>query len=118
MKKSKVSDSAPINQVKDLDTLFEQIRLRPEMWLGHDGKDIRILDAYLVGIEFGEFFYDIESDKLTESFARDSFEAWVAEKYNRDRLSANSRTLAYLISENGSEAFDLWFSWYDEFKNL
>jgi hypothetical protein len=46
------------------------------------------------------------------------FEEWVMSKYNPQRLSHNSRTLAEHLAGSHAAGFDLWFCWYDEFREV
>ena len=99
----------------DYPTLLEEIRKRPQMYLGGDEKNLELLAAYLDGFATAEWFHDVSPKKHMGNFNWEEFEEWVKNKYNTNRLSLNSMPLALHVSESKSEAFDLWFSWYDLF---
>jgi hypothetical protein len=69
MKKSEVSLNAPISKVHDWPSLFEQIRLRPGMWLDEDS--ITALSNLKAGIELAEFFYEVPDEDYMDIHLKD-----------------------------------------------
>lgn len=100
-------------QLPDLPTLLAEIRRRPGLYLGT--RSIFALDQQLMGIRFAEDFHDIPEEKRFGGFDLDSFEKWVDETLNTERLSVRSMHLARHIAGSDAAGFDLWFEWYDRF---
>ena len=106
-----------VGSVSDYPSLLEAIRKRPSLYCHQlDGKkSIQSLASFLGGIAFSESFHEIRSDNCMGKFEWGKFEFWVNKNFNERRLSLNSLGLADYLSPSDSEAFDLWFSWYDQF---
>ncbi len=115
MRRDDIPESAPIRQIRDWPTFFEQVRRRPGMWLGH--RSLTALQFLLHGVHLAEFFYDVPEGSRLGNFPFQEFEEWVERRYNPRRLSVNSFWMARDIADSEEAAFDLWFSWYDEFRN-
>jgi hypothetical protein len=103
------------DQYPDLPSLLEAIRRRPGMFLGH--KTVLGLSLLLSGIEFAEDYHVVPEPARIRGFDLPGFERWVESKYNPRRLSHNSCSLAEHIAVADEAGFDLWFSWYDEFRS-
>jgi hypothetical protein len=84
------------------------------MYLGT--KSIYALDHQLMGIRFAECFHDVPEDKRFGGFDLDTFETWVDQTLNTERLSVRSMYLARHIAGSDADGFDLWFEWYDRFR--
>lgn len=97
----------------DMPTLLAAIRKRPGMFLGQ--QTIRGLHLFLCGIWFAEDFHTVPVDERIAGFDYAAFERWVDSRYNPQRLSTNSFTLAEKLAGSGAAGFDTWFAWYDEF---
>jgi len=115
MNSKNTPDDAPINQINDWPSFFEQIRARPAMWMGC--KSLTALENLLGGISLAEYFYDIPEDRVFTGFDFEAFEKWADDRFNPSRLSNNSFSMARLLSENEEQAFDKWLEWYDEFRS-
>lgn len=102
----------------DYPTLLEEIRKRPQMYLGGDERNLESLGVFLDGFAMAEWFHEIPIEKHMGSFDWESYEEWVKNKYNTERLSLNSIPLAIYITDSKADAFDIWFSWYDLFREL
>jgi hypothetical protein len=116
MKKREVSLNAPISKVHDWPSLFEQIRLRPGMWLDKDS--ITALSNLKAGIELAELFHEVPDDKAFGGFDFDAFYHWVTAKYNPHKLSLDTFGLARYVCKTERDAFDKWYEWYDEFRSF
>jgi hypothetical protein len=115
MKRSEIPDNAPINQITDWPSFFDQVRLRPGMWLGEPS--LTALQHLINGFEFAAYLYDVPDDRRLRGFAFSEFEAWAEQQFNPNRLSLNSYSLARRSSESEEEAFFKWFGWYDRFRS-
>lgn len=106
-----------VGSVSDYPSLLDAIRKRPGLYYHQlDGKkSIQSLASFLGGVAFSESFHGVRSGNRMGNFEWDKFEKWVEKKVNESRLSLNSLGLADYLSPSDSEAFDLWFSWYDQF---
>ena len=93
----------------DWPELISGIRKRPEMYLYR--KSLDCFAAYVAGIEFIEK----RVGKALNGFDFDSYESWVAQKYNPRQLTFNSFGLATHLEPDKDKAFELWYEWYDEF---
>lgn len=102
----------------DYPSVLEEIRMRPQMYLGGDERNLESLGAFLDGFKTAEWFHELPETEHMGGFDWESYEAWVKRKYNPKRLSLNSMPLAVYISDSKAAAFDLWFSWYDEYSDL
>jgi hypothetical protein len=102
-------------QFCDYPSLLEEIRKRPQMYLGGEERNLRLLGAFLDGFKTAEWFHNLPEAQHMGGFDWESYEKWVKHKYNTKRLSANSMPLALYVSDSEAAAFDLWFSWYDEY---
>lgn len=100
----------------DYPSLFEEIRKRPMMWLGGDEPSITLLAAFVSGIDVAEHFHHISTEDCIDGFDWRKFEHWIAQQFNQKRLSLNSFSLARYKTESEHEAFNLWYSWYDQFR--
>ena len=105
-----------MNKVHDYPTLLEAIRKRPCMYHGGEERNVELLAAFLGGIGYVQTFQNIPTECLLDNFNWKEFEQWVASEFNKKRLSLNSLTLSRHLSSSNSEAFDLWFKWYDQFR--
>ncbi len=103
--------------IKDYPTLIEQIRKRPQMFHGGETRSASLLETFLSGITYGEYFHSIPEDEKMSGFPWRDYEKWVKMNFNKRRLSLNSFSLASYTSNDEKEAFDLWFNWYDEFRD-
>mgnify|MGYP000418557008 CR=1 FL=1 len=101
----------------DFPSLLEEIRKRPQMYLGGEQRSLELLAAYLGGFDLAELFHELPVEKRMGNFDWGSFEEWVRNEYNPRRLSRNSFGLAIHLSESQTKSFDLWFSWYDLFRS-
>jgi hypothetical protein len=108
-------DPAPISRIRDWPTFFEQIRLRPGMWLGV--VSLSALNNLLSGIMLAEDLHAIPAERRLGGFDWRAFAAWVEREFNPQRLSVNSFSLALMRSSSEAEAFALWFDWYDRFRS-
>jgi hypothetical protein len=86
------------------------------MYLGEKG--IRLLGLFLFGIDYAENYHDVPEGSRIRGFDFAAFEKWVESKYNLSRLMLNSMSLAAHLAESDSAGFDLWFRWYDEYRDL
>jgi hypothetical protein len=102
----------------DYPSLLEEIRKRPQMYLGGDERNLESLATLLDGFKMAEWFHALPEAQHMGGFDWESYESWVKRKYNPKRLSLNSMPLAVYISDSSADAFDLWFSWYDEYSEL
>lgn len=102
----------------DFPSLLEEIRKRPQMYLGGDERNLELLRAYLGGFDTAEWFHELPTVKRMGNFDWNSFEAWVKREHNPRRLCVNSFGLAIYISDSKKDAFDLWFTWYDLFRYI
>lgn len=102
-----------INRYPDLPTLLAAIRMRPGMFLGH--KSVHGLRLFLSGIEFAENFHGLAAADRMGGFDATKFEQWVERRYNTERLSLNSFSLAAHFAESDAAGLDQWFEWYDKF---
>lgn len=107
------SEDAPIKQISDYPTLFEQLRLRPPMWMGTTS--LTAFENVLNGISLAEHFYNIPESERLGGFDFEAFGAWVDQRFNPKQLSANSFWLARDRTSSEEEAFHKWFEWHDEF---
>jgi hypothetical protein len=98
----------------DLPTLLAAIRQRPALFLGH--KTVLGLHLLLSGVTFAEDYHDVPQVARMGGFDFEAFEAWVTATYNPRRLSHNSMSLAARLTGSEDAGFDLWFSWYNEFR--
>ena len=101
----------------DFPSLLEEIRKRPQMYLGGDQRSLELLAAYLGGFEMAEWFHELPAEQRMGNFDWSAFEEWVRNEYNPEHLSRNSFGLAIHFTGSQMEAFDLWFSWYDLFRS-
>jgi len=115
MRRDDIPESAPIRQIHDWPTFFEQVRRRPGMWLGD--RSPAALQLLIQGVYLAEFLYDVPEGNRLGNFPFQEFEGWVERRFNPRRLSVNSYWMARDIAGSDEEAFDLWFSWYDEFRS-
>ena len=97
-------------------TFIEEVRNKPQMYHGGEERNILLFSALISGIVLAEEYYGVENQVLTE-FDWERFESWVEDRYNNRKLSFKSFTLANYLSESSEQGFDLWFSWYDEFRD-
>ncbi|HEY1380676.1 MAG TPA: hypothetical protein VGF55_27995 [Gemmataceae bacterium] len=93
--------------------LLAAIRARPGMYLGQ--KSAHNLLLFLYGFRFAEDIHGLPPEARIGGFDRDTFELWVQCRYNPQRLSHNSLSLAAHVAGAEDAGFDLWFRWYDEF---
>lgn len=103
---------------KDYPTLLEEIRKRPQMYHGGDERSALLLSIFLGGFDVAELFHNIPETERLGGFDWDSYEKWIRESFNPERLSLNSFSLASHITSTQQEAFDLWYSWYDDFGRI
>jgi len=103
---------------RDYPSLLGEIRKRPQMYLGGKDRNLELLGTFLDGFRTAEWFHELPEPQHMGGFDWDRFEAWVKSKYNPKRLSLNSMPLAIYISASKSAAFDLWFTWYDEYQQM
>lgn len=95
----------------------EGLITRPERYIGK--KSIDCLQAFYNGCAFTE-----SKNKCESIFEIDfnEFEAWVDNKEEclciKNRSEISSFEQAALICDDEDTAFDLWISWYKEFKNI
>jgi hypothetical protein len=115
MRREDLPENAPIRQIRDWPTFFEQVRRRPALWLG--SASLTALQSLMAGIGLAELLYDIPERDHLKGFPFSEFEEWADKRFNPDRLSINSFGMAKQIGGSENEAFDLWFSWYDEFQS-
>jgi hypothetical protein len=113
MNETETDADSPIQQIKDWPTYFEQIRRRPGMWLGQ--ASLTALDNQIGGIELAERIHDVPRNMRLGGFPWSDFEKWADERFNPNRLSIRSFSMALRITNSESEAFELWFQWYDQF---
>ena len=114
MRRDDLHENAPLRQIRDWPTFFEQVRLRPAMWLG--SASLTALEGLLSGIGLAEFLYDVPEKDCLGGFSFQEFEEWVAHRFNPRRLSFKSFGMAREIAGSDKDALELWFSWYDEFQ--
>jgi hypothetical protein len=114
MKRADVPADAPVNQIVDWPSLFGQVRRRPGMWLG--STSLTALENLIGGIGLAEYLYDVPEDKRLVGFSFEGFERWVADRFNPERLSLNSFSLARRATDSEERAFYEWFAWYDQFE--
>jgi hypothetical protein len=114
MRREDLPESAPLRQIRDWPTFFDQVRRRPGMWLG--SASLTALQHYLNGIDLAECLYDVPDKDRLKGFSFPEFEEWADKRFNPRRLSINSFHMARQVCDSENEAFDLWFSWYDEFQ--
>jgi hypothetical protein len=98
----------------DFPSLLAAIRQRPGLFLGH--KSAYGLQILLMGFEFAENYHGVPESSRLGGFDHAKFEGWIVSKYNPDRLSHNSITLAEHVAGSDAAGFDLWFQWYDEYR--
>jgi hypothetical protein len=98
----------------DLPALLAAIQRRPGMFLGT--QTIRGLHLFLYGIDFAEEFHAISEQACLGGFDMAAFESWVESRYNPQRLSLNSFSLAEYLERSDCPGWDLWFSWFDEYR--
>jgi hypothetical protein len=84
------------------------------MFLGQ--KDVVRLNLFLSGILFAEDYHEIPTQNRIRGFDFAKFEKWVESEFNHQRLSHNSLSLAKHLAESDATGFDLWFAWYDEYR--
>jgi hypothetical protein len=100
----------------DLPALLERIRDRPAIFLGH--KTILGLHLLLDGFRFAEDYHAVPKAARIGGFDREEFEEWVMMNNNPERLSHNSMSLAAHLAGSDAAGFDLWFSWYDQYRAI
>lgn len=113
MKRSEFPPDAPLNQIRDWPTYFEQIRQRPAMWFGR--VSLTGMHMHIDGIILAEFFHDVSEENRFGGFDFAGFEQWVEQRFNPQRLTVNSFHLARRLAKSEEKAFWLWFEWYDRF---
>ena len=113
MKRSELSPEAPLNQIRDWPTYFEQVRQRPAIWFGT--VSLMRMQMYIDGITIAEFFHDVPEENRFRGFDFAGFEQWVEQRFNPQRLTVNSFHLARRLAKSEEKAFWLWFEWYDRF---
>lgn len=113
MDSDNIPANAPIRQIKDWPTFFEQVRRRPGMWVG--STSLTALQHLLNGISLAEFLYEVPPEKRLGGFQFDRFESWADRQFNPRRLSINSFVMACRLTSDEEQAFHLWFQWYDQF---
>lgn len=90
------------------------IRSRPGMYLG--GKTLKGLHHYVDGIRAAEHMYNIHPSKRISDFDWGIFEPWHLKKLKiKPKGYSRSFVNAMEMTKSDEEAFDLWFSWYDEY---
>jgi hypothetical protein len=89
------------------------IRERPGMYFGH--KSVHSLFIFLEGFWFAEGLHRLAWKDRLGGFDREGFEQWAARRYNPERLSLSSFSMAARVAGADDTGFDLWFRWYDEF---
>jgi hypothetical protein len=104
----------PASLITDWPSFFEQIRRRPAMWLGEPS--LLALRSLIRGVELAEFLYDITEDRALGGFPFMEFERWAEGRFNPERLSLDSFSLARRSSGSEEEAFHKWLGWYDRFR--
>jgi hypothetical protein len=114
MNRADVPADAPVNQIVNWPSFFDQIRRRPAMWLG--STSLTALQSLISGISLAEYLYDVPAEKQLAGFPFDEFERWVEERFNPERLSLNSFSLAIRTSDSEETAFATWLGWYDRFE--
>ncbi len=114
MSRADIPPDTPASQITDWPSFFEQIRLRPGMWLGCTS--LAALENFLRGIELAEYLYDVPEDKVLGGFPFYEFEQWVEAEYNPEQLSFNSFSLARREADSEEAAFFNWLGWYDRFR--
>jgi hypothetical protein len=100
-------------RVSDMAVLLAEIRQRPGMYFGR--RSVTDLWLFLMGFWLAEGLHELPQESRFGGFDRETFERWAACRYNRERLSLNSFTLAARLAGAEDAGFDLWFRWYDEF---
>ena len=100
---------------KDYPSLLNEIRSRPQLWHGGEERSVELLAAFLSGIRIGEELHEIPPSNRLRGFDWEAFESWVETNFNAKKLTFNSFSLAAHFSRSQKEAFDLWYSWHDEF---
>jgi hypothetical protein len=115
MNRADIPADAPINQIADWPSFFDQIRRRPGMWIGYPS--LTALEHLLNGIDLAEYFYDVPQEKCLGGFPFEEFELWAAELFNPEQLSLSSFSLARRETESEEAAFNKWFTWYDRFRH-
>ncbi|NJD05855.1 MAG: hypothetical protein FIA97_05075 [Methylococcaceae bacterium] len=101
----------------DYPSLLEEIRKRPMMWFGGDERSITLLAAFLTGVCVAENFHHIPTTSCIGGFGWQDFEHWIARQFNQKMLTLDSFSLAKYKTGVEHEAFDLWYSWYDEYRS-
>ena len=104
------------SRVINVPSLLEWVRHRPAMYIGQ--KSIYGLNMMLGGIEFAESIHKIAPDKRFSGFDFTRLEARIDQRYNIERGSFRSFSLAAFIAGSDVDGFDLWYQWYDEFLGL
>jgi len=104
----------PIDNIHDWPSFFAEVRQRPAMWLG--AKSALALECVVQGIGLAEYFYHVSSDDALGGFDWNAFEKWVDAHQNPRRLSCRSFSLARMASTSPEEAFNLWMTWYDDYR--
>ncbi len=103
--------------IVDYPSLLEEIRKRPQMWHNGETRSVLLLKTFISGFQYAQHFHNIEQEKLLGGFNWGTFEKWVKVNFNPKRQSYDSFTWAIHLSDSEAESFDLWFNWYDKFKN-
>ena len=85
------------------------------MWFG--SALITAFEHWLDGIRLAELLYGISEDRRLAGFDFAAFEEWCGERFNPERLSINSFSMARRAAESEADAFGKWFQWYDQFLN-
>jgi len=98
---------------KSWHSLLFVTRERPDLYLG--SKTLKGLHYYIDGVFFAEHMYDIPRCKKMIDFDWARFEPWVQKEKNKKLGYYRSFGIAAKKTKSDEEAFDLWFSWYDEF---
>lgn len=102
-----------ITMPRNLESLLKILRVRSSMYLGL--KEISRLEHFLNGFKCCEEIYKI---KGKNTFDWNKFESYIAKKYNKNSKSIRSFSIALILSDKNEEkAFDLWFKWYDEYRD-
>ena len=78
----------------DYPSLLDEIRKRPQLWIGGKERSINLLSSFVAGIGVAEEFYQIPIESRMSGFDWKIFEGWVTSQFNTKRLSLNSLALA------------------------
>ena len=108
-----MNDDSPLRRIRDWPTFFEEVRWRPAMWLGRPS--LACLRALLAGFALAEDLYAVGPERLLTGFPFVEFEAWVAQRFNPERLTLDSFGLAGRLTASDEAALSHWFGWYDDF---